>query len=193
MKKNVLGSMALLFGVLVGTAGCPAELGGIIGRMAFHGERYYAPAAPVPADARIIPPSADISDTISAFADAWSGVLDSDKKWWRPDEKGERRVHLLIVEEIISPEKAKVVFSNGESQTRVRWRPVRDEKWQRVVAKFQSDDVLVVKATGATAVYRLSADKKTLDAELTEPGMPTLRATLRRFDLAELKKEANAK
>ncbi len=195
MKRNV-GWMILLFAVLIGGAGCAfgtIEGGGAIGRIAGDGLRIYAPAAPVPADARIIPPSADIPDNIRTFSGAWVGHWGEGRflAWLANggDQKGESKEHRLLVENIISPEKASVIFSNGESQTRVRWRPVRGAMWQRTVAEFKNG-TLVVEALGARAVYRRNPDG-TLAAEISEHGMPTLKATLYRMNLSQ--KEAKAK
>jgi hypothetical protein len=177
--KSVVGSVVLLLGILVSTAGCGAVIGGFGPGLGDALVVALRAAPPVPADVNVQTPGSDIPVELAALSGAWLGEWSSS-----------RRTHLLVVEEITSPEKARVVYSNGAAS----FSSKPEGKWVRLTARFEGGGLILKRKGGGEIVYRLNPDGKTLTVWVSEPGMKTVaEGALRRTDLTALKKEANAK
>ena len=110
---------------------------------------------PMPDDLALVMPTNDVPAALAAFAGVWTG------KWGI----GAGRQHTLVVERI-EGRNAKLVYSLGQAGGRT---PTPHPWFARVVGVFADDGSLrATVPSGATIIYRLSEDKRTLVGDWTQ-------------------------
>ncbi|MBI4086288.1 MAG: hypothetical protein HY433_03570 [Candidatus Liptonbacteria bacterium] len=183
MKRNVVGLVALLFGILVGSANCAGYLAGqgmMLGISAVSDSD-----ALLPEQVAIVAPAQEIPADMAAFAGLWQARVGH-------RFTGDSRGHVLIVERIASPDDVTVVFGIGGIPNiwGHEWGKSRSE---RVEARFENGK-LIVHSGQWVGKYTMSPEGLVADIRHPFAGSEYIyNAALRRTNLAELRKEANAK
>lgn len=184
MKRNAIGSVALLFGILVGSAGCIAGEMAMLGIAAASDSDTHLPEQ---VQAAVVAPSPEIPADLAAFAGHWHARVGH---WFM----GDSREHILVVERIASPNDVTVVFAIGGIAPNIwgsEWKKARAERVKE--ARFKNGK-LIIHSGRWVGIYAMGPDGLVADVRHPFAGREyRYQATLRRADLTELKKEANAK
>ena len=125
-------------------------------------------AVPLPPTVRIVPPAPTLPREVAAFSGKWVGAWVPDRDVATGPRAGQRRDHILVVEEVTAAE-ATVIYALGTGAGLELTPDVRPV-WFRTKGRFVGGALtLVFPAIGARASYRMRPDG-TLDATQEREG-----------------------
>jgi hypothetical protein len=112
-----------------------------------------AVSAPLPADMKIIPPNSNIPPEIAKFSGTWEGI------WCFRPHKGparETRRAKLVVEEIISPENVRLIYSWGPNDKggKSGWK-----RYQGRISKENGEYFLTYETKNGNRIFTMKGDK----------------------------------
>lgn len=102
------------------------------------------PDIPLPPNLQLTKPADELPPKLKAFAGKWVGSWDGIVG------------HVLVVEEISSPDRVVVIYAYGKAESRNIWKPA----WFRVVGKFSGETLELRLGNGAFVTYSLSGDNQ---------------------------------